>query len=126
MYLQPSILVEESQSLPIRSKANERFLGHSIRYLDLFLEILCHMAKECENIGPMLPLKGIYIYITDPLILSSCLRAIDSETVRPRRLRIGMWPLPMGAGDLGRMRSASTASEAVGGCSTFWSKPHQP
>ena len=62
----------------------------------------------------------IYIYITDPLILYCCLGAIDSETVRPRRLRIGMWPLPMGAGDLGRMRSASTASEAVGGCSTLW------
>ena len=64
--------------------------------------------------------KEIYIYITDPLILYCCVRAIDSETVRPRRLRIGMWPLPMGAGDLGRMRSASTASEAVGGCSTLW------
>ena len=30
-----------------------------------------------------------------------------------------MWPLSMGAGDVGHMRSASTASEAVGGCSTL-------
>ena len=66
MYLQLSILAEESQSLPMRSKANERFLGHSIRYLDLFLEILCHMVKECENIEPMLPLKGIQWYMPYP------------------------------------------------------------
>ena len=66
MYLQPSVLVGESQSLPMRSKANERFLGHSIRYLGLYLEILCHMVKECENIGPMLPLKEIRWYMPYP------------------------------------------------------------
>ena len=35
------------------------------------------------------------------------------------RLEIGMWPLSMGEGDVGLMRSASTASEAVGGCSAL-------
>ena len=58
-------------------------------------------------------MKKIYIYITDPLILYCCVRAIDSETVRPRRLKLCMWPRPMGAGDIGHMRSASAASEAV-------------
>ena len=68
------------------------------------------------NVGKQAPTKAvyyIYIYITGPLILSCCLGAIDSETVRPRRLRIGMWPFPMGACDMGCMRSASTASKAV-------------
>ena len=41
------------------------------------------------------PDTHIYIYICNPLILSSCLRAIDSETVWPRTLKPCMWPRPM-------------------------------
>ena len=44
---------------------------------------------------------NIYIYICVPLILYSWMLPIDSETVRPRRLKLCMWPLPMGAGKIG-------------------------
>ena len=32
----------------------------------------------------------VYIYISDPLILSSCLSLMHGQTSEPRRLRIGM------------------------------------
>ena len=55
----------------------------------------------------------IYIYISVPLILSFCLSLMHGQTSHRRRLKLCMWPLPMGAGDIGHMRSASAASEAV-------------
>ena len=68
----------------------------------------CHMQNFI-----LLALKmWIYIYI-GPLILSCCLRAIDSETIRPRRLRIGMWPLLIVGRVIVDMRPASAASEAI-------------
>ena len=58
-------------------------------------------------------IRGIYIYISVPLILSFCLSFMQGQTSHGRRLKICMWPHPMGAGDIGHMRSASAASEAV-------------
>ena len=45
--------------------------------------------------------SSTYMYICVPLILSSRVFPIDSETVWPRRLKLCMWPLLMGAVVLG-------------------------
>ena len=55
----------------------------------------------------------IYIYISVPLILSCCLSFMHGQTAHRRRLKLCMWPLPMGAGKIGYVRPASAASEAV-------------
>ena len=55
----------------------------------------------------------IYIYICVPLILYFCMSFMHGQTSHRRRLKLCMWPRPMGAGDIGHMRSASAASEAV-------------
>ena len=52
--------------------------------------------------------QSTYLYICVPLILYSCVNARLRDC-----LKLCMWSRPMGVGDIGHVRPASVASEAV-------------
>ena len=102
-----SLSSEATKLLQFKYKA-----GGTVRWCSVYCAVRwygCRTGTTCEeklqvsrsvNLLTEHPVWYIGVPISGPIILSWCVNLIDSETVRPRRLKIGMWPLTKGCSGL--------------------------